>query len=64
MDHNLNHYFYRPLVTKKIFRLLIALDPWNYPLTPGVDPRGWPWIAPGQAAPPEELEYAREAGIF
>ncbi len=27
-------------------------------------PPGWPRVAPGHAAPPEELEYAREAGIF
>ena len=25
-------------------------------------PWGWPMVAPGYAAPPEELEYAREAG--
>ena len=29
-----------------------------------VDPRAWPRVAPGHAAPLEELEYAREAGIF
>ena len=32
--------------------------------TPGVDPSGWPQVAPGHAAPPEEIEYAHEAGIF
>ena len=39
-------------------------SPWNHPLTTGVDPRGRPRVTPAHAAPPEELEYAREAGIF
>ena len=34
---------------------------WNHPLTPGVDHRGWPWLPPGHAAPPEELARARRA---
>ena len=46
---------------KKFFSLK---SPWNHPLTPGVDPRGWPWVPLGHPAPPEELEYARQAGIF
>ena len=36
-------------------------SPWNHPMSPGVDPRGWPWVAPGHAAPPEELARARRA---
>ena len=34
--------------------------PWNHPLTPGVDPLGGTRVALGHAAPPEELECARE----
>ena len=49
-------------VCHKIFFSLKS--PWNHPLTPGVDPQGWPRVAPGHAAPPEELEYARQVGIF
>ena len=30
-------------------------------LTPGVDPRGWPRVAPGHKALPEELARARRA---
>ena len=33
----------------------------SVPLTPGVDPWGWPRVAPGHAAPPEELARARRA---
>ena len=36
-------------------------SPWNHPLTPGVDHRGWPRVHPGHAAPPEELARARRA---
>ena len=36
-------------------------SPWNHPLTPGIDPRGWPRVPPGHAAPPEELARARRA---
>ena len=64
--HNLNHYFHRHVcpsihtsVRHKIFFLLKS--PRNHPLTPEVDPRGWPRVALGHAAPPEELARARRA---
>ena len=69
---NLNHYFYRHLsvlpcvrpsvrssVRHKIFFSLKS--PWNHPLTAQVDPWGWPRVAPGHTAPPEELARARMA---
>ena len=70
----LNHYFHlhvcasirtsfvRPSVRCKVFFSPKSL--WNHPLTPGVDPQGWPWVAPGHAAPPVELECACEVGTF
>ena len=43
-------------------QILFSLkSPWNHPLTPGVDPRGWPLVALGHKAPPEELARARRA---
>ena len=64
---NLNNYFHRhvcpssvrPSVRHKNFFSLKS--PWNHPLTPGVDPRDWPQVAPGHTAPPEELARARRA---
>ena len=64
---NLNNYFnghvcpsIRPFVSssQNFFSLK---SPWNHPLTPGVEPRGWPWVPPGHAAPPEKLARARRA---
>ena len=46
-------------VCHKIFFSLKS--PWNHPLTPGVDPWGWPRVAPGHTAPPEELARAQRA---
>ena len=42
-------------------KFFLLKSPWNHPLTPGVDPRGWPRVPPGHAAPPEELARARRA---
>ena len=36
-------------------------SPWNHPLTPRVDLRGWPRVPLGHAAPPEELARAQGA---
>ena len=68
---NLNHYFHRhvcpsirALVRSSVRpsqNFFLLKSPWNHPLTPGVDPRGWPRVAPGHAAPPEELARARRA---
>ena len=52
----------RPSFRHKIF--FSPKSPWDHPLTPGVDPRGWPRVPPWHAVPPKELEYAHEAGIF
>ena len=44
------------------FAILVYFD-FGYvcPPTPGVDPRGWPQVPPGHAAPPEELARAQRA---
>ena len=59
---NLHHYFDCHVclsIRPSILRYYVGHKIWNHPLTSGVDP-----LAPGHAATPEELEYAREAGIF
>ena len=51
----------RPSFVRSSENFVLLKLPWNHPLTPGVDPRGWPRVAPGHAAPPEELARARRA---
>ena len=65
---NLNNYFDRhvcPSMFRSFVRpsqkFFLLKSPRNHPLTPEVDPRGWPRVAPGHAAPPEELARARRA---
>ena len=39
-------------------------SPWNQPLTPGVDPRGWPRVVPGHAAPSRGARICPRSGHF
>ena len=65
----LHHYFNKhvclcvhPCVRLSEASIFFSLKlPWNHSLTPGVDPQGWPWVALGHAAPPEELARAWRA---
>ena len=55
------HPYVRPCVRPSVPIFFQLKSPWNHPLTSGVDPRGIPGVAPGLAAPLEELARARRA---